>query len=36
MSKSYGKYKTCGICYGINTPYYKDPYYATKNNKIKK
>jgi hypothetical protein len=24
MSKSYGKYKTCGICYGNNTPYYKD------------
>ena len=24
MSKSYGKYKTCGVCYGNNTPYYKD------------
>lgn len=24
MSKSYGKYKTCGICWGNNTPYYKD------------
>ena len=24
MSKSYGKYKTCGVCWGNNTPYYKD------------
>ena len=24
MSKSYAKYKTCGICCGNNTPYYKD------------
>ena len=24
MSKSYGKYKTIGMCYGNNTPYYKE------------
>lgn len=24
MSKSYGKYLTCGNCYGNNTPFYKD------------
>lgn len=24
MSKSYGKYKTQGICYGDNTEYYRD------------
>ena len=24
MSKSYGKYLTCGNCWGNNTPFYKD------------
>jgi hypothetical protein len=24
MSKSYGKYKMCGVCWGNNTPYYKN------------
>lgn len=24
MSKSYGRYKTIGICYGSNTQYYRD------------
>lgn len=31
MSKSYGKYKTIGVCYGSNTEYYRDRYRAFRN-----
>ena len=31
MSKSYGKYKTVGVCCGSNTEYYRDRYRVFRN-----
>jgi hypothetical protein len=31
MSKSYGRYKTCGICTGSNTEWYRDRIHKVRN-----